>query len=228
MAVDLWGLKEVEDASDIWDDTLLIEAYEKAAKSVRDGCLQGEPNTVGGAKKGRKKGSLHQWKVGDKCKCRYSNDLKYYEADIIELNSASGICTVKYVGYENEESTSVTNLRQSSGENARLKQTIDAANENDVTSEVSNKTKLMNNMNGHNKSPNWTCLEPPALGSFAGHQGLNNIVPPPPPPSLFRNVCEDDAETEAMSAMLISWYMSGYHTGYYQGLKMARKKSRKS
>lgn len=59
--------------------------------------------------------------------------------------------------------------------------------------------------------------------NFPFPQGLNSIIPPPPPPHMFRNLCEDENETEAMSAMLISWYMSGYHTGYYQGLKMSKK-----
>jgi survival motor neuron protein len=37
------------------------------------------------------------------------------------------------------------------------------------------------------------------------------VVPPPPPPHLTANYPEED--TEALSAMLISWYMSGFHTG---------------
>ncbi|XP_030215123.1 survival motor neuron protein 1 isoform X2 [Gadus morhua] len=45
------------------------------------------------------------------------------------------------------------------------------------------------------------------------------MIPPPPPMS------PDMENDEALGAMLISWYMSGYHTGYYLGLKQAQKES---
>ncbi|XP_054842285.1 survival of motor neuron protein-like isoform X2 [Eublepharis macularius] len=43
------------------------------------------------------------------------------------------------------------------------------------------------------------------------------LIPPPPP--LSPDSSEDD---EALGSMLIAWYMSGYHTGYYLGLKQGR------
>lgn len=52
---------------------------------------------------------------------------------------------------------------------------------------------------------------------------INSMIPPPPPPCMFNGLNREDSESEAMSAMLMSWYMSGYHTGYYQGLKNAKK-----
>lgn len=82
-----------------------------------------------------------------------------------------------------------------------------------------------NKKKGHLKDKNDLQSDTNESVNFSAGLGLGSIVPPPPPPEIFRTLCEDDTETEAMSAMLISWYMSGYHTGYYQGLKMAKKQS---
>lgn len=37
------------------------------------------------------------------------------------------------------------------------------------------------------------------------------MVPPPLPPDVLSGLPSDDSE--ALSAMLMSWYMSGFHTG---------------
>jgi len=44
------------------------------------------------------------------------------------------------------------------------------------------------------------------------------LLPPPVPPHLLRHH-EVPQEDEAMAAMLMSWYTSGYHTGYYQAMR---------
>uniref|UniRef100_A0A8C0QAA6 Survival motor neuron n=2 Tax=Canis lupus familiaris TaxID=9615 RepID=A0A8C0QAA6_CANLF len=47
------------------------------------------------------------------------------------------------------------------------------------------------------------------------------IIPPPPP------ICPDSLDdADALGSMLISWYMSGYHTGYYMGFKQNQKEGR--
>ncbi|XP_014249150.1 survival motor neuron protein isoform X2 [Cimex lectularius] len=43
------------------------------------------------------------------------------------------------------------------------------------------------------------------------------FIPPPPTIPILDGMPMD--ESDAFSAMLMSWYMSGYHTGYYHGLK---------
>nr|CAD7460055.1 unnamed protein product [Timema tahoe] len=58
---------------------------------------------------------------------------------------------------------------------------------------------------------------PPFVGSLTS-PSMPSFMPPVPM-CLSQSVSED---SEAVSAMLMSWYMSGYHTGYYQGLKEAR------
>uniref|UniRef100_A0A5F9D816 Survival Motor Neuron Gemin2-binding domain-containing protein n=1 Tax=Oryctolagus cuniculus TaxID=9986 RepID=A0A5F9D816_RABIT len=47
------------------------------------------------------------------------------------------------------------------------------------------------------------------------------VIPPPPP------ICPDSLDdADALGSMLISWYMSGYHTGYYMGFKQSQKEGR--
>lgn len=63
----------------------------------------------------------------------------------------------------------------------------------------------------------------PGISTFAGMTAgsvMNDMVPPPLPPHVLTSLPGDDSE--ALSAMLMSWYMSGFHTGYYQGLKRAK------
>uniref|UniRef100_A0AAA9RW50 Survival of motor neuron 2, centromeric n=2 Tax=Bos TaxID=9903 RepID=A0AAA9RW50_BOVIN len=49
------------------------------------------------------------------------------------------------------------------------------------------------------------------------------MIPPPPP------ICPDSLDdADALGSMLISWYMSGYHTGYYMGFKQSQKEGRYS
>lgn len=68
---------------------------------------------------------------------------------------------------------------------------------------------------------------PGAVGSgvsgfpgLASQSPIHDMVAPPLPPHILTSLPSDDSE--ALSAMLMSWYMSGFHTGYYQGLKRAR------
>ncbi|GLG96668.1 Survival motor neuron protein 1 [Gryllus bimaculatus] len=49
---------------------------------------------------------------------------------------------------------------------------------------------------------------------------MPTTLPPPPPLSVTSSLPLGDSE--ALSAMLMSWYMSGFHTGYYQGLQQAK------
>jgi len=51
--------------------------------------------------------------------------------------------------------------------------------------------------------------------------GFNTVplMPPPVPPHLLRQHGGVPQEDEAMAAMLMSWYTSGYHTGYYQAMR---------
>ncbi|XP_034240423.1 survival motor neuron protein [Thrips palmi] len=60
----------------------------------------------------------------------------------------------------------------------------------------------------------------PNFSGIRAPSAMNDMVPPPLPPHVLASLPGDDSE--ALSAMLMSWYMSGFHTGYYQGLKRAK------
>jgi len=49
------------------------------------------------------------------------------------------------------------------------------------------------------------------------------LMPPPVPPHLLSQRDAMPAEDEAMASMLMSWYTSGYHTGYYQAMQDMKK-----
>ncbi|EEB13320.1 survival motor neuron protein, putative [Pediculus humanus corporis] len=213
----------ITNAKDIWDDAMLVEAYDRAVKFAREGCV--EENT----KKVYKKGKEHyKWKVGDKCRCQYSEDKRYYEAEIMAIIDSTGMCKIKYYGYENEENVQLRNLKPSNGEEAILQQIREATNDNNVT--VADETMRNSNIKCEpieptpsNKKNNYKKTESSTSLKFSPSNKYNCVMPPPPPPPhMFKNMCGDEDETEAMNAMLISWYMNGYHTGYYHGLKMAK------
>uniref|UniRef100_A0A8C4WY96 Survival Motor Neuron Gemin2-binding domain-containing protein n=1 Tax=Eptatretus burgeri TaxID=7764 RepID=A0A8C4WY96_EPTBU len=60
---------------------------------------------------------------------------------------------------------------------------------------------------------------PPPWFSFPSFAGMPPVVPPPPIPPNG----SIEGEDEALGTMLMSWYMSGYHTGYYLGLQHGRR-----
>ncbi|KAK3910572.1 Survival motor neuron protein [Frankliniella fusca] len=75
------------------------------------------------------------------------------------------------------------------------------------------------NIPGHS-FPNIPGHSFPNIPDFTSIPAMHDMVPPPLPPHILSGLPGDDSE--ALSAMLMSWYMSGFHTGYYQGLKRAK------
>ncbi|KAL5110263.1 hypothetical protein TcWFU_004548 [Taenia crassiceps] len=47
--------------------------------------------------------SLHEWGVGDVCVCRWSEDNKWYFAEIIDITEKTGYCDVQFLYYGNEQ-----------------------------------------------------------------------------------------------------------------------------
>ncbi|XP_078420323.1 survival motor neuron protein 1 isoform X2 [Cetorhinus maximus] len=210
------------DDSDIWDDTALIKAYDKAVTSFK-------------------------WRVGDTCNAVWSEDGNVYSAAIQSVNEKQGTCVVMYIGYGNEEEQNLTELvpadsSEAENENPKHKNGFgqQSTDESDAVSPVyksrqSNESKVKSPMD----QSTWNhCLppEPPQMSGFgfpgAKFHGPPPFLPgwlptvpagppliPPPPPMGPDSTDEDD---EALGSMLIAWYMSGYHTGYYLGLKQGR------
>lgn len=202
----------MEKSNDIWDDELLIKAYEKAIglqrsevaktlanntnKNVEDAQIE-DDSTDGDSDK--------SYKVGDFVRATYDVDGIDYEAEIISIGDSNDSCMVKFIGYNNEQSVQLADLIDSWGEDERNKQ-LDEADTDDT--EIPNDEVTSNT----NQASTFPSMRP--------------MPPMPPLPPLLETLSTDDAEH--FSAMLMSWFMSGYYTGLYQGFKQGRTQSRKN
>ena len=53
-----------------------------------------------------------QWKIGDTCTARFSEDGQMYDAVILSINKPDQTCLVQYVDYGNEETQALSALLQ--------------------------------------------------------------------------------------------------------------------
>ncbi|KAM6329377.1 survival motor neuron protein-like isoform 3-T4 [Alca torda] len=223
------------DDSDVWDDTALIKAYDKAVASFKNALKNGEcsepsdkaEQRVAMKRKNNKKNRnrkksntvpLKQWKVGDSCNAVWSEDGNMYLATIASINQKTGTCVVTYTGYGNQEEQNLSDLLPPTSDETVNGMGNSRENENetpystDESEKSSQSSRNKNNCTKERFSPqNLRFPTPPAA------PGLGRLIPPPPP--MRPDSPEDD---EALGSMLIAWYMSGYHTGYYLGLKQSR------
>ncbi|XP_029430389.1 survival motor neuron protein-like isoform X2 [Rhinatrema bivittatum] len=115
------------DDSDIWDDTALIKAYDKAVASFKNALKNGESSdpsiiqekTAGTKRKNNKKNKsrkksgatpFKKWQVGDACTAVWSEDGNSYPATIVSVEPKKGTCVVVYTGYGNKEEQSLSDL----------------------------------------------------------------------------------------------------------------------
>ncbi|XP_073200432.1 survival of motor neuron protein-like isoform X2 [Lepidochelys kempii] len=199
------------DDSDIWDDTALIKAYDRAVASFKNALKNGEcsepsdkQEQCSGTKRknnkknrSRKKSNaapLKQWKVGDACSAVWSEDGNVYLATIASIDQKRGTCVAVYTGYGNREEHNLSDLL--------LPNTVEKENKE---------------QNAGESGPKFSG-PPPFLSSCPPPFPTGPPLIPPPPP-MGPDSPEDE---EALGSMLIAWYMSGYHTGYYLGLKQSR------
>ncbi|CAG2058729.1 unnamed protein product [Timema podura] len=233
---------------DDWDDSKLVHAYDKTMKDVKKKLMQDmgirslesqdtktdKPNKKTKPKKQTKQSK--KWVVGGQCRCLYSADDEWYEASILKIFPDKGTCLVRYAGYKTEEEVSLDSLLPSAGPKARKVQEakaileggetngydVDHSDEGATSRDFKNskyRERFPKNSFNSSMPPlfNPSSGLPPFVGSLAS-PSMPSFMPPVPM-CLSQSVSED---SEAVSAMLMSWYMSGYHTGYYQGLKEAR------
>lgn len=227
---------------DIWDDTVLIQAYDKAVNLAKEEVTKrigiDVPNSTAIQKTLNPKPShvvqkqQKKWCVGSPCRAMYSEDGEIYEAIITKINNNIGTCIVKFVGYDNKEKVELSSLLESEGLQSQIAQQKDAMAEksNEDSMDQSNtgcffnsKTKKANGTMGESMECD---SEPRPFKNFmeAGspfNYSVDMMPPAPPlPPQLMAKLPENDAD--ALSSMLMSWYITGFHTGYYHGLKHAR------
>uniref|UniRef100_M3ZH40 Survival of motor neuron 1, telomeric n=1 Tax=Xiphophorus maculatus TaxID=8083 RepID=M3ZH40_XIPMA len=233
------------DDSDIWDDTALIKAYDKAVASFKT-ALKGEDeshaskkNQPGKKRKNNKKNQSRkrtnappdkEWQVGDSCSAYWSEDGQLYAATISSIDQQRGTCVVVYTGYGNKEEQNLDDLL------LEISEADKAANPKVMEESSTEESDRSSTPNQHKQLPHGktqkskTHKHPPSMWppSFPGFppgpppmHDFGHMIPPPPPMS------PDMVDDEALGSVLISWYMSGYHTGYYLGLKQGRKEANK-
>ncbi|XP_074651283.1 survival motor neuron protein-like isoform X2 [Tubulanus polymorphus] len=114
--------------SDVWDDTALIKAYDRAVNRMKAQMCNGdvadkssEQQAQTNVKKHRRnnrrkmKKAVHDnerdhWAVGDMCRAIFSEDQSVYPAKIVAIDNDSKTCTVRYTNYENEEDINIADL----------------------------------------------------------------------------------------------------------------------
>lgn len=208
---------------DIWDDTALIQAYDKAVNLAKeevakriatDAQSRRTKQKSQKTKHNQTKKPLKKWTVGAPCRAVYSDDGEIYEAIITTMYENSDLCMVKFIGYGNTQRVAISSLLESEGLQSQLaqqKQANSVAENADVETSFFNSPQRPNSTK--NKSPNFSraLTMPPDFFT---------MPPPPLPPQLMAKLPENN--TDALSSMLMSWYLSGFHTGYYHGLKQAK------
>ncbi|XP_011645872.1 survival motor neuron protein isoform X1 [Pogonomyrmex barbatus] len=230
---------------DLWDDTALIQAYDKAVNLAKEEVAKRiamDTQDQQARYKSQNKCSSHtikplkKWTIGAPCRAIYSVDGEVYEAIISKIHQNSGMCTVKFVGYQNTEKVELSSLLESEGLQSQIAQHKEAvaqkANEEVIDSDTSTYSNLQNSkqINGERMDCDTENPEPSNFrskyennlpGSEYFTTKIDGIPPAPPlPPQFLAKLPESDAD--ALSSMLMSWYISGFHTGYYHGLKQAK------
>ncbi|XP_054993531.1 survival motor neuron protein isoform X2 [Sorex araneus] len=171
------------DDSDIWDDTALIKAYDKAVASFKLALKNGEisessdkpkntPKRKPKKNKGQKKNAAtpsKQWKVGDKCTAVWSEDGCVYPATIASIDFKRETCVVVYTGYGNREEQNLSDLLTPTCDVPHPAEQNATENENESqisTDESENSSRSPRNKPNHvkSKAAPW-----------------NSFLPPPPP-----------------------------------------------
>lgn len=186
------------DDSDIWDDTALIKAYDKAVASFKT-ALKGEDDQQefkkhqpGKKRKNNKKNQSRkrtnsppdkEWQVGDSCTAYWSEDGQLYPATISSIDENRGTCVVVYTGYGNEEEQNLEDLLAEISEgdeesNTKVKEGESSTEESD-RSTTPNQHKHQAHSKGQKPK---TPREPPPMWA----SGFPGFPPGPPPMHAFR------------------------------------------
>lgn len=187
------------DDSDIWDDTALIKAYDKAVASFKT-ALKGEkgeeqpqPSKKGHPGKKRKNNKKNQsrkrinspadklWQVGDSCFAYWSEDGQLYAAMIASIDEKKGTCVVTYTDYGNEEEQNLEDLVSDISEGDEDTNTM--TNEIESSTEESDRSATPNvhKLQPKSKHKSKTHKDNPQVPSFPG------FPPGPPPMPTFKH-----------------------------------------
>ncbi|XP_012282004.1 survival motor neuron protein 1 isoform X2 [Orussus abietinus] len=233
---------------DVWDDTVLIKAYDKAVNLAKETAAKRmgiKPQNPVTKHTGKQKSQTNKtpkntnkvWVTGSPCRAVYSEDQEVYEAIITNIHDDHKTCTIKFIGYGNTQTVELDSLLESEGLESQILQQKEAL----AGASNQNGTESASNYPYHSKDTNGTCGEKMDCDTEDSKVFKNifsnptqsvspmlGLMPPPPPmpPQMMARLPENDAD--ALSSMLMSWYISGFHTGYYHGLKQAKNKEKMS
>lgn len=261
--------QQSDDTDDVWDDTALNNAYDKALKTANEEvakriAMETNSNQTGkksksikgkvkAKKESSKSNSSTVWKEGMPCRAIYEEDGLEYEAFLMNIIDDE-YCVVQFIGYENSETVPLSTVKRSLGDAARMRQIDEATREANYgeydesdggsivdLNQISDESSTQELHRGEigmqkqdkgkkkksNKKKNYAehdFGDLPALAMPKANMFRNNVpdMPFPPPPPLVSLAGRSDAEEQAISDMLLSWYMTGYYTGLYQGMKRQR------
>uniref|UniRef100_A0A8C5T8Y3 Tudor domain-containing protein n=1 Tax=Malurus cyaneus samueli TaxID=2593467 RepID=A0A8C5T8Y3_9PASS len=177
------------DDSDIWDDTALIKAYDKAVASFKNALKNGECSEPSDKQeqrlvikrknhkknRNRKKSNtppLKQWKVGDSCNAVWSEDGNLYLATIASINQKRGTCIVTYTGYGNQEEQNLSDLLPPTSDETVNGMGHSGENENETPYSTDESEKSFQSPRNKNN-----CTK-----ARFSPQNLRFPTPPPPPP----------------------------------------------
>ena len=223
----------------VWDDSALIEAYDKAINLAKEEVIKrmgmdvenSQPQeNLQNFKQPKRANKLHKkWIIGAPCRAIYSEDGEIYEAIISKIYENNGTCVVKFVGYGNTEKVELSSLLESEGLQSQIAQQKKALEEKFNEGNETCETNFSTNVNSKKYNGEKMDCDSEEANAYK-HQfipgpsfnSMTDIMPPAPPlpPQLMAKLPDND--TDALSSMLMSWYISGFHTGYYHGLKQAR------
>lgn len=210
---------------DLWDDTLLIKAYDESIRLAKEQVAKKIANSTNSVTQ-EEEAAAGVYKIGDYCRATWNDGIDY-EAKVVGTRKDDDVCYLKFIGYNDEKIANISDLLPSWGKVVRKQQSVDAnassmivegsesCDESDFSNEGAKKKSRR-----YGKSKNKV--------NFAAHcapsyNKATKMPQPPPMPPVFN---EDSEDSENLSAMLMSWYMSGYYTGYYQGIKDGRNEKR--
>lgn len=239
--------------ADIWDDTLLIKAYDEALKTSKeevakrlasltnrkDKCSVSESTDNDNENDSVSKCSeTHKtYRVGHHIRATYEVDGVDYEGKILEVHDNSD-CLVQFIGYNNQQIVPMADMLQSWGRKARrlqMKQAADEAMEMDCDDDGNggnathgeSESSINPGGGGHNRKQRKLLN----TGRFS-----SNIVPPmahmfgaghslmiPPPPPMPPMLAGTTGDD---SEHLSAMLMAWYMSGYYTGLYQGQKISR--
>ncbi|KAM7018412.1 LOW QUALITY PROTEIN: survival motor neuron protein 1 [Tautogolabrus adspersus] len=186
------------DDSDIWDDTALVKAYDKAVASFKTALKGGdEPqaskkNQPAKKRKNNKKNQSRKrtnappdkvWQVGDSCCAYWSEDGQLYAATITSIDEKRGTCVVVFTGYGNEEEQNLEDLLSEISEgdeesNTKVNEVESSTEESDRSTKSNQHKKQPHSRPQRSKTPKEA---PPMLPP-----GFPGFPPGPPPMHAFR------------------------------------------